>query len=303
MIEDEIRENRRRVSRSLATDRRPSVSAGTGISLSPIPVDCEAKFEIYTRDVSETAIIGHSDAASGIGRGEIGDTRAAWSKQQTVTTDLDRPGREAIVDALVGNTVEIAAVDAGDEEVLAWPVDNGDGSTIGRGSYRFDGTPDTVSTVILRTGDGRDIATGDVDVTAGSDVELRCDVTLTFSDDSRTDSEAVTDLSLLGKTLRLGSAGSIDSLAVGTDGTDPSTTDTSLGSKEVERSATLIRRGADILVETTVFRSEPSGQPVDIKELGVKDDSNNLMLRATFSAVAKDNRIRLEPRSGLQIDP
>jgi len=45
MIEDEIRENRRRLNRAFARDRRPSGSAATGLFLSPVPVDVEVTIE------------------------------------------------------------------------------------------------------------------------------------------------------------------------------------------------------------------------------------------------------------------
>lgn len=303
-IEDAVASNAQQIARQFANERIPSSAQNSGILLSPIPVDVDVTVEVYTRPINDTAIGGHPDASQGWGRGSWGDQRGSWTSQESTTTTLNRAGQEAIADALVDQVTEIAQASAGDDVVTAWGIDDSDSETRGRASLRFDESPDTVSTADLRTQDGRVIADGSVTVAVDDQTEARVDVTLTFTAAERTDSERITNLSTIAGAIRAADEDlRLAKIAVGTDDTKPTSSDTSLGSEEVRRQAATSRSGLSAIAQTQIFSGEPTGAsfPIDLFELGVFDPNGDLVLRVVFAGETKRERVKLRARSGIRL--
>lgn len=303
-IADEIAANRRQIGRSFARERRPSPDQETGLILSPIPVNVDATVEIYTRPINDTLIVGHPDAAQGVARGAVGDFRGSWTKQDSTTTSLNNAGQNAIADALVGNDSRLGQASVGDAVVEAFGLDTASKETTGRASFRFNQAPDPVTSGDLRTESGSIIAEGTVsDVAAGSQKEVRVDVILVFSDASRTDSESVTGADTVSDAIRTPTASTVTlaDIALGTDDTKPTTSDTSLGNKTIQKDARAEAQGSRAVADTVLFRGEPGSQPVDLTELAVVDSNGDLVTRVVFAAQTKDDRLRLRVENGVVI--
>lgn len=300
-ISDEINENRRQIGRAFARERIPSDSQESGLLLSPVPVSTAATVEVYTRPITDTALVGHPDAAQGWGRGRVGDYRGDWALQESVETPLTRDGRQAIADALVDGEPRLAGSSVGDAVVDAFGLDESATATRGRASFRFNESPDTVSSADLRTDDGRIIAEGSVTgVAADAQTEVRVDVTLAVSDDSRSDSESVSGLDVVADALR-GDQPTLAEVALGTGTSAPSTGDTALDSETIRKSAAGQSQGPQAVAQTILFRGEPGTQPVEFTELGVVASDGSLVTRVVFASQEKDDRIRLRARNGLAI--
>lgn len=303
MIEDEIQENRRQVGRAFAREREPSSSASTGLSTSPIPAEVSVDVDIYTRPINGMAAVGHPDAGNAVGRGTVGDVRGSWALQDSISdTTLTRSGRRRVCESLAGERITIGAVNCGRGSNSASPIADASDVTRGRGSVRFHQAPNPVTTVRIEDQFTRDFVDETVSVAASKQEEVRVDATLTFSGVSRSSSEAVTDIRAVAQTLREADGQTIATLALGTDATSPTASDTSLGNEQIRKNAQTNRRGTNCAAETVIFRGEPTGQPYDFVEIGLFDDSARLMMRSVFDPTTKDDQIRLAPRTGFQID-
>ena len=303
-IEDEIVENRRELGRALAADRTPATAQRGGILLSPIPVSVDVQVAVYTRPLGDTLIVGHPDGSAHGWGGELGDQRGAWTQQASVSGSLTRDGQQAIADALVDTDVGLDQASVGDGVVHAFGVDAGAGVTRARSGFRFGESPDPVTDVDIRAADGRVIADAEVSVTADQDTEVRLDVTLTVTDDSRTDNEAVANVDTVAECIRTTDTSlQLDTVALGSHPSQPSTSDTALVSQWFERAAGTDRTGQSAIAATAVLPGEPSNvsYPLTLRELGVFDSAGDLVLRAVVGATDKRERERLRARTGLDI--
>jgi hypothetical protein len=301
-IEDEIADNRRAIGRAFAADRRASSSASTGLLLSPTPVDVEATLEVYTRSVGKSAIAGHPATGQGWGRGSVGDHRGSWTKQESTTVTLDREGRQALADALIDQSVALEETTVGANPTLAFGVNEGLATTRARSSWRFDKTPETVSTGELQATDNRVLASGSFTTPVSQDQEVRLDVSLTFTAAPQSDREAVTDVATVAESIRTTDSVELIEIALGTDGTNPDSTDTALGNEVIRKSTTRSRSGTAAILQTSVFRNEPGTQPHDIREFALVDQDGDIVTRVVFAVQSKDDRIRLRARSGIRFE-
>lgn len=302
-ISEEIAENRQQIGRAFARNRRASTSQETTLTLSPVPVSVDATVEVYTRPINDTALVGHPDNGQGYTRGLVGDHRGAWTKQETVSTSLQRDGRQAIADALASGSPRLKRSSAGDDVVDAFGIDETTSSTVGTASFRFGETPATISTADVRTDDSRVIVEGSVTVSAGVQKEARIDATLSFADASRTNQEAVTGVDVVADAIRPTTANTttIAEIALGSDDSNPTTGDTSLVAQEITKDAQALSQGPIAVGQTVIFRSEPGSQPVDFEEIAVVDSNGDLLTRVVFAKQTKDDKLRLRARNGVQI--
>lgn len=91
-------------------------------------------------------------------------------------------------------------------------------------------------------------------------------------------------------------ASEIADIAVGTDGTSPSTTDTSLGNVVITKSVSNTKDGGvgEVTHVIRVKSGEANGEA--LRELGTKDSSGELEDRFTFSEINKTSDFEIEFR-------
>lgn len=294
-IADEINANRQQIGRALAGDRIATPSQSIDLTLSPIPVSVSATVDIYTRPVNDTALVGHPDDGNGWGRGRVGDYRGDWTQQESVTGEVTRDGRQAIADALVTGTPRLSGSAAGLGVVDAFGLDDSTTTTRSRASFLFNQSPDTVSSVDVRTSDGRVVAEGSLSgVAAGSQTEVRVDVTLSFADASRSASETVR-VDVIADALRTRKRETITLAAAAF------VADTGTSTVPVRKNAATQARGASAVAESVLFRSEPNDQPADIILFGVLDNNGDVVTGTEFSPQEKTDRLRIRAKSGVVI--
>jgi len=171
---------------------------------------------------------------------------------------------------------------------------------IARASYRFNESPASVTAVTITDTAGRDAVDETVSsVTADQSLEVRSDAILTFSDDTG-DSAAVTKLATVADALTPGTS-AVESVAVGTDDTNPSQSDSSLGAAKLSKTGSRSSVGSEARVAAIAFRDEPSGQPYDLVELALQDTTGDTVTRVVFGAETKDDRVELRYRGGIDI--
>ncbi|AFH22013.1 hypothetical protein OSG_eHP14_00165 [environmental Halophage eHP-14] len=301
-LEDEVVQNNQNLGREAARNRIPTPNAQSTIATTAT-VSVDATITIYTRPLNDSLVLGNPDEAThGLGRGKLGDQRGSWTQQDQVSTTLDRDGQRAIAEALSGSDTTIAEATVGDELVNAWQIDDSDTETRARSSFRFSESPDSVTSPELRDNQGRTVASASLSgVSADENTEVRCDVSLAFSDNSGTNA-AVTDLATVTDALDDAGDTRIGGIALGTDDTTPSQSDSSLGTEVLRKPGDRSAVGSSAVVEIVAIREEPTSQPHDIVELGILNQSQNLVSRLTFSAETKDDRIRLRARGAIDIE-
>jgi len=301
-ITDEVKANRQGVGRALASDREPPTNTERTLTTAPVPVDVSVTVTVYTRRLNDSLIVGHPDGGThGIGRGTLGDHRGAWTQQDQTTTSLAHDGQRAIAEALTGSNVTVAEASVGDGTVNAWQIDDANDTTRARSSYRFNESPDSITTPELQDSAGRTMLTASLGgVSADETVEARADFSLTFSDASGSDA-AITDLGTIVDALADNGDTRLQSLAVGTDSTSPTQSDTGLGDQKLEKDAQQSAVGSVARLSIIAFRSEPGSQPHDFVELALFDDTDTQIARLVFGAETKDDRIRLRVRGGIDI--
>lgn len=174
-------------------------------------------------------------------------------------------------------------------------------TTILRSGYRFNESPDSVTSAAIDDDQGRTMIDASVSsVAADSQTEVRADATLTFSDDSGANA-AVPTLSTVADSLVPGVTSRLEKLAIGTDATQPSSSDSGLGNPVLTKVAKLSAEGSVAIARSVAFETEPGTQPHDIVEAAVLDDNDDPVTRTTFSAETKDSETRLRLSGGVDI--
>jgi len=167
-------------------------------------------------------------------------------------------------------------------------------------SYRFNESPASVTDLVVTDSDGRDVIDASTNsVSADQSTEVRADATLTVSDDTG-DAAAVTDLGTVARTVLPGTS-AVTSVAIGTDGSSPSQSDSALGSEQLSKDGIRSSVGSEARVAALAFRSEPSGQPYDFVELALKNTDGDIVTRVVFDPEPKDDRVQLRYRGGIDI--
>lgn len=88
----------------------------------------------------------------------------------------------------------------------------------------------------------------------------------------------------------------VSEIAVGTDGSDPTTNDTSLGTEVLSKAVSKTeKRDGEITHIVRILASEANGN--DLAEAGDKDGSGNLEDRFAYAPLSKTNDIEVEIRT------
>lgn len=316
-IEEEIQENRRTARRLNSYFREPATEQATALAFAPVELVASVEATVSTRPLNDTLVVGAAGAGQAVGRGRIGDHRGSWSQVASTSTGrVVEGGHQAIAETLAGiatgfehvavgrnggSTAENATALEDERRIVdAWGTSTTSDSTTGVGVLRVTDLVDVVEELGLYDQDERLLArltAVGVDPAVDEEVKVEIDVTLS---PSTTSSAAVTDLDTVTDLLATeATTGGIKWLALGTDGTAPTQSDTSLGAEEVRKEVSHDVVGGRLVVGTEVFRDEPSDQPHDLEELGAIADDGTLVWRRTFGTEQKDDRVRLEVRDGL----
>jgi hypothetical protein len=273
-------------------------------------VEVAVAIEVYTRPLRSSLIMGHPDAAHGMGRGELGDHRGGWTLETDVEAsgEFTKGGRGTVIDALTGGQVGLAALavgtsgsDAavGDESlgsrtngVFAFGVKDASNVTRARALYRFSEFGDAVTEYGVEDQDGTLMArltTTAVDPAA--DQELKIGVTFEFNGSGIGDSVVTADgekgmadaIQIASETVGL------YEVAFGTGTASPSKSDSSLAAEEDRKRAARDSGTETVRAHTKWYKNEPATQPVDVTELGVFDFDGNLVWRSVFDSFEKND--------------
>lgn len=318
-IEDEVRQNRRTNRRVSSFFREPTPSQTTNLRFADVEVFVEVTASIYTRPLNDTLVTGHPDAKQGFGRGTFGDNRGSWTQVATESdAELVKNGRNAIANAMSGAAEGIeqcqvgsgtstpassdASLDSGAGLADAFGVKNSGADVTGVGILRFAEATDTVSEFGLHAQDDDLICRGTLTtVDPAVDEEVKIEVTLTFTEDT-TGSAAVTSLVTFADSIASeAEAFGLKEMAFGTDGTNPTTSDSSLGSEVIRKEVGHNVGESTIRATTTIFKDEPGTQPHDIREVAIFDQDGTMLWRLTFSAEEKDEEITMKGTTGVEV--
>lgn len=318
-IEREIRQNRRdtrRLSGFFSEARQQRQSA---LQFRPLEVRVDVTATVETRALADTLVVGHPDPEHGVGRGGVGDNRGAWIQQaSTSTSALLEDGRAAIADALTQAARGVDQLVTGSGTGDSDPTDDGleapavavagwgaqpDAQTVtGTAVFGFDQAADPVVEVLLEDNEGAPVARATVDaVDRTLSEEVRVEIELAFGAGA-TPGGAITDWSTIAGAIKSPAETiGLAELALGTDGTAPSTLDTGLGAEVIRKGVGHATGGNGVQAVATVFQGEPTSQPHDLQELGVFDQDGTLLWRLSFGAETKDDDRRLRPASGIRV--
>lgn len=327
-IQDQVAENRRGVQQIdgrfiFVPDRRDS---NLTFGRNEFEMTVEA-IEVYTRPLNNSLISGHPDPSHGSGRGVAGDVRGSWTLQQDVVDEFEwtRDGRNAVRDALAGDTGAINDIAVGTDnsapDVSDTALGNETGRTFGyglRAGEAFNQLRTRANFLYAETGNGgldplefglfdqSDRLLGRVvtdAVTVSSEEEVRVDITVQATGDGNGSSvitddgeEAVVDaLQLEDRTIGL------DKVLWGTGTTAPTESDTSLENQVYEATCQRAKDLEVITVSAPQFESQPAGQPYDYTEVGVEDNQGNLVWRTTMDEFEKTDNVRFTTSIGFKI--
>lgn len=274
-------------------------------------VEVTVGVEVYSRPLRSTLIMGHPDAAQGMGRGGMGDNRGDW----TLETDTEASGeftvggRQTVVDALAGGEIGLASLAVGTSTTSAGSGDTSLGSrtnsvfafgikdsgnvTRARAPFLFHEFGDAVAEYGVEDQDG-DLMCRLTTTTVNpeSDEELKVAVTFEFNGSGIGDSvitnageKGIADAIQLQK-----ETVGLYEVALGTGTTTPQKSDTSLTNEQDRKLASREDQGETIRAFTKWYKSQPSPeQPLDVSELGVFDFDGNLVWFGTFDPFEKND--------------
>jgi hypothetical protein len=319
-ITGEIQQNRRGVNKLESYLRVPSPKQSTTLTAPGVSVNVSVSATIYTRPINESLIAGHPDASNQPGRGTVGDNRGSWTQVATSEdSEFTDGGKRALADALTGADQGVShaevgsgttapstsdnALESGTGPVRVWYDLGTETDTTFITDFRFNEFGDVINELGLWTPDDKFVCrltTGNVDPTASDEIKIEITVTVSISSRSNV---AVTDATAISNSLGspLTSVG-LNEIAIGTDNTDPTTSDTALGNEVIRKNVDHEASAASVTPWTVIFRSQPSTQPHDITELGVIDGTGTLVWRSVFGAETKDDRTRMRPQATLTIE-
>ena len=288
-------------------------TANRNLSFARNVIEVEVSLEIYTRSLATGLYSGHPSEAHGSGRGEAGDLRGEWvlETDETVSALFVRQGRNAVRDALAGETGALAEAAVGTDETGASVGDSAlgnetgrtsaygikDESTVTRGRSHFlfaeDGlAAEGANEFALFDTEGRilnRLTTTTVNV--GESEEIRVDISMEVTGDGTGNSvvtedgrEAIAD-SIRSRGVVIG----LNELAFGQGETPPEETDTGLDDEVYRRTVGRERDNERITVDTNTPSAQPDAQPVDLPEVGVFDNADppRLVWRVVMDAMEK----------------
>lgn len=327
-IQDQVAENRRGVQQIdgrfiFVPDRRDS-----NLTFGRNEFQMDLEVEVYTRSLNDSLISGHPDGDShGSGQGVAGDVRGSWSLVEDVEASAEwtREGRNAVRDALAGETGALDEIGVGTGSADAATDDTALGSETGdtfaygiRSTEAFNEVRARANFLYVETGaGGQDLTeygvfdqTGRLlgrvttsTVTVSPSEEVRVDITVTVTGDGNGTSvitddgeKAVADsLQLEAKTIGL------DKILWGTGTATPTESDTSLANQVFEATCQRTTDLEVLTVSAPQFESQPAGQPYDYTEVGVEDNQGNLVWRTTMDPFEKTENVRFTTSVGFRI--
>ena len=326
-IQDQVAENRRSVQRIDGRFVFVPDSRDENLSFVRNTFEMSVDVAVYTRSLNDSLISGHPDPSQGSGRGVAGDVRGAWTLQEgaEVSKDWTRDGRNATRDALAGAVGSIYRVVVGTGSTDSSPSDSsldaqtGDSFAYGirsgqahnevraRANFLFSETGEGGLDPVefgLEDSSGRllcRITTGGV--TVSSTEEVRVDITVTVTGGGN-GTAVITDdgETAVARALQLESESvGLNEIAWGTDATDPTEGDTSLGAEVYRANCERTTSLEVITVSAPQFESQPSGQPYDYTEVGVFDNEGRMVYRVVFDPFEKTDNVRFTTTVGFRI--
>jgi hypothetical protein len=319
-ITGEIQQNRRGVNKLESYLRNPSPKQSTTLTAPGVSVNVSVSATIYTRPINESLTVGHPDASNQPGRGTIGDRRGSWTQVATSTDgEFTDGGKRALAVALTGANQGVSHAEAGSGTTAPSTADNAlengagqvgswydlgtDTNTTFLADFRFNEFGDTIEELGLWTPDNKlvcRLTTESVDPAASEEIKIAVELTLSTSSSSNA---AVTNTTAISDSLGSPSTSvGLEKIAIGTDSTNPTSSDTALGNEVIRKNTDHEASAASVTPWTIIFRPEPSTQPHDITELGVIDGDGTLVWRSVFGAETKDDRTRMRPQATLTIE-
>lgn len=293
-------------------------------------IQVDVSLEVYTRPLGANDLVsGHPDGSThGSGHGVSGDHRGGWTQVASAasTHEWTREGRNAIRDALDGQTGSIAgtAVGTGGTDAapsdaalvaetgttFAYGVKDSGNEVRARSQYLFseagDGSPDPQE-FGLEDSTGRLLAraTTSSAVAHAQGEELRVDITATILGDGEGDS-VITDqgeAAIADSIQTQGTVVGLQEIAWGTGTPTIDATTTSLANEVLRKNAARNLELEKIEVSAPQFESEPSGQPYDYTEVGVFDNQGRLVWLVGFSGdpYPKDGNTQFTTVAGFRI--
>jgi len=318
-LEEEVAANRQDVRRQASFFREPAREQTAVERLGTIVINVSVSGTVLTRSLGDT-LVGGGPTAQQAGPASAGSVAGAFSQQDTLSGEVTNDGLDAFVEAISGQRVGLEQVALGTDDAAPSEADDSlragleltgaSGADTGTATVKLRGvigafeTPTTIGEVGAFDQDGRLLARLTSDsgaVSVPADTEARVTVTFEFAPDTTAD-EAVTDLGTVSDAPRSDDPAQtlgIDRLSVGTDDTAPNPSDTGLGTRVGTARAVVDRGRRTADVSATFFRPEPSGQPHDIVEVGLRDGST-LVTRQVLPVVEKDDRLRLRFETPIQ---
>ena len=323
-----IAENRRDIRRTEANFIEAPESGSIDLVFGRNTVEVEVTGEVYKRDLNDSLIVGHPNAADhGVGTGKVGDQRGAWTQVASASdsAEFTRAGRTAVRNALDGQTGGIRSAGIGTGDTSA---DTGDTSLValsskvngvrdkaspssnvarGMGVFRFHEHENDASEFALYNTDGGLICRltfSGVAPTAEEEVRVLVDLTVSGSGigDSVITNEG--EAAIADALHYPNSVVGLNEIAFGTGSTEFSKSDTALTSEEIRK--TVVRSLELEAIRTTakLYQDEPGTQPVDLSEMAVYDNSASprMIWAATFSPEEKVDGVPLTGTVGFRIE-
>jgi hypothetical protein len=326
-IQQQVAENRRDVARLNGRFVAVPPRQGNNLNFSKNTIEVTVSLSVYTRQLNDSLISGHPDAKQGSGRGVSGDVRGSWSQANLTVQSVDfvRDGRNALRDALAGDSGALAEAGAGTGSGTVSDTDTAmagetgrtsayglrateaDNDVRGRANFHFAeaGPTDQDKTEWALFGAGGQLLCRIITdaLSADASQEVRADITLTFQGSAQSGS-AFTDegeKALADSMQKPSVAVGLDEWAWGTGTSAPAEGDTSLDTEVFRKTAGQTKDLEQIRVTATQFESEPSSQPHDYTEAGIFDNNGRLIYRVTFSPFSKDSTLRFTTQAAFRI--
>lgn len=324
-IDEFVSENRQSTNRIDATFIQVSGQQRQNLNFLNSFILVPTSIKVYTRPLNNSLISGHPDGSShGSGYGEAGDVRGGWTLVEDVeeTENFTQSGRNAVRNVLAGETsaaIDSTAVGAGttpadpDDTSLqsesgranAWGREGASvNETISQSFFLFNQFGDSVSEFGVYSGNGNllnRVTTSAVN--PGASEELRVDVSFTIQGSGLGDSVITDDgkasiaESLRRKDTQIG----IQEFVYGSGSSDPSPSDSSLESPEFTKIAATEKDPQILIAQTILTEAEPKNQPVNISEIGVKDNNGRLIWRAAIEQFEKTTEFGFDTAAGFRI--
>ena len=298
---------------AVAATRRRSLEAPAGA------VEITTTATIYRRDLGDGLVVNHPGPEHGVTQGVLGDRRSDWTEIQTLDAGdgvFTANGRLALAETLDGTGTALDTLATGTDGAEPSTTDTSLGSPVEAVDARLTQPDDQTlrATAVFEWTElestvaeiGAD-ATDDTllarlvpdEIGLASDEEIKVELDFNFSHSAS--SAAITDWASIAHALDGGTSIDLVKLALGTDGTTPTESDTALGT-EIARPTASVATGANaISLVAVLLEDEPDTSTYQLKEAGAYASDGTLVWRVAFAATTKDDERPLQARSLLNL--